>query len=163
MTLSATKTYDGGTSLTGAVTVGGTVGVETLNYTGATANNAHVATATKFINAITLQDGTGLASDYQTPTLNFANAPVTINPASVTATLTNTGVTKTYDGTTSTAATPTYSVAGQLGTDTVVVSTGSVVYNTSHVSTADRLVASGLTVGNVTGGTFSSDGLLVAR
>ena len=64
----------------GAGAVGTGVGAETLNYTGATSNDAHVATAGKFINAITLTDGTGTASNYQLPTLNNANAPVTINP-----------------------------------------------------------------------------------
>jgi hypothetical protein len=73
--------------------------------------------------------------------------------------LTNTGVTKVYDGTTGSAAVASYSVAGQLGTDTVNVSTGSLDYNTSQVVGSDHLVASGLTVGGVTGSTFTSASL----
>jgi hypothetical protein len=99
-----------------------------------------------------------LASDYAltSATANSAAASASITTAPVTATLTNTGVSKVYDGSNSTAASATYSVAGQLGTDTVNVATGSLVYNTSHVVGSDHLVASGLTVGSVTGGTFGS-------
>ncbi len=91
VSLSANKIYDGSADLTGFVTLGTGVGSETLTYAGATANNAHVATAGKFINAITLQNATdasgGLASNYQLPTLNTANAPVTITtrPIEITA------------------------------------------------------------------------------
>ena len=95
--LSATKTYDRSTDLTGYVTVNTGVGTQTLTYTGAAANDANVATANKFINAITLADGTngGLASNYVLPTLNRANAPVTITarPIDVTA---NASQTKVY-------------------------------------------------------------------
>jgi len=78
ITLSASKTYDGTTSLTGAVTLGGLVGTETLSYTGAVASDANVATANKYISGITLLNGGngGLATNYQLPTLNSANAPV---------------------------------------------------------------------------------------
>jgi hypothetical protein len=58
----------------------------------------------KFINAITLADGTGpnagLAADYQLPSLSSITAPVSITPASLTVSMSNTAVTKTYDGTT---------------------------------------------------------------
>jgi hypothetical protein len=77
----------------------------------------------------------------------------------VTATLANTGVTKVYDGSAGTTAVASYTVLGQLGTDTVNVSTGSLAYNTSHVVGSDHLVASGLTVGGVTGSTFTSASL----
>ena len=80
VTLSASKTYDGTTSLTGYVTVTTGVGSETLTYTGATTNDSHVATASKYISAITLANATdgsgGLTSNYQLPTLNNSNAPV---------------------------------------------------------------------------------------
>jgi autotransporter-associated beta strand protein len=97
VTLSASKTYDGNTSLTNFVTVTTGVGSQTLTYTGAAANDANVATANKFISAITLADGTngGLASNYQLPVLNRANAPVTITarPIDITA---NANQTKVY-------------------------------------------------------------------
>ena len=80
LTLSAIKTYDGGTSLTGFVTLGNLAEGETLNYTGATSKNKEVTSnATNYINAITLLDGTGVKENYKLPTLNVSNAPVTIN------------------------------------------------------------------------------------
>jgi filamentous hemagglutinin family protein len=111
VTLSATKTYDRSTDLTGYVTVGTGVGSQTLTYNGATANNANVATDNKFINAITLANATdgsgGLASNYVLPTLNPANAPVTITtrPVDVTA---NASQTKVYGETN-----PTYGYASE--------------------------------------------------
>jgi len=81
LTLSALKTYDGQTTLTGCVTLGNLAGSETLNYSGATSKNKEVSgNGTNYINAITLQDGSGLKDNYKLPTLNVANAPVTINP-----------------------------------------------------------------------------------
>ncbi len=81
LTLSAIKIYDGGTSLTGCVTLGNLAGSETLNYTGATSKNKEVVSnATNYINAIILQDGKGLTENYKLPTLNVANAPVSIKP-----------------------------------------------------------------------------------
>ena len=86
VTLKATKTYDGTTTLgAGTVTIGTGVTVngitELLGYSGATAFSPNIANnATNYINAITLLNGTGgiLASNYALPTLNHSNAPVTI-------------------------------------------------------------------------------------
>ena len=73
--------------MTGYVSITTGVGSETLTYNGATSNDAHVATAGKYLNAITLgnaSDGSGgLASNYQLPTLNVANAPISITPKTV--------------------------------------------------------------------------------
>jgi len=96
VTLSATKIYDGTTSLAGAVTIVTGVGSETLTYSNAVASDANVATANKSISTITLADGSGLASNYQLPTLNSATAPLTISPKIVTL-----SATKSYDGTAS--------------------------------------------------------------
>ena len=85
--LLASKTYDGTNSLTGAVTIATGIVGETLSYTAATASDAHVATPGKFVAAITLGDVAatgGLASNYQLPVLDAANAPVTIQAAPVT-------------------------------------------------------------------------------
>jgi hypothetical protein len=88
--LSASKVYDGSTSLTGYVTITTGVGSETLTYSGATVNDRNVTTDNKFINGINLVDATdssgGLASNYQLPTLNATNAPVTITTKSLTIT-----------------------------------------------------------------------------
>jgi len=83
LTLSAIKTYDGETSLTGCVTLGNLAGSETLNYSGATSKYKEVASnATNYINAITLLDGSGIKENYKLPTLNVVHAPVTIAPLS---------------------------------------------------------------------------------
>ena len=97
VTLSAaTKTYDRTTTLgAGAFTVTGVAG-QTLNYSGATADNANVGgpdgnigTADNFVSALTLVNGTGLASNYQLPTLNVANAPLSITARPITLTADN--------------------------------------------------------------------------
>jgi len=86
VTLSATKTYDGTTTLgANTVTIGTGVIVngitESLGYSGATANSKNIAdNATNYIKTITLLNGAGgLAANYVLPTLNHANAPVTIH------------------------------------------------------------------------------------
>jgi autotransporter-associated beta strand protein len=104
VTLSASKTYDATTALSGAqVSITTGVGSQTLSYSGATANDANVATVGKFISTIALTDGSagGIASNYVLPTLNSTNAPVTINKAALTVTG-STSPDKTYDGTTAT-------------------------------------------------------------
>jgi len=156
VTLAASKTYDGSTSLTSFVTIGTGVGSETLTYTGATANDSHVATASKFINAITLANGTngGVATNYVLPTLNNTNAAVTITAATLTPTLSNTGVTKVYDGATSAPSgfTPTWSYAGLVSGDTVAAlsSTGT-AYNNKDVGSANKVTVSGLAITGITG------------
>ncbi|MBF0461517.1 MAG: hypothetical protein HQL87_08985 [Magnetococcales bacterium] len=154
VTLSASKSYDGTISLTGAVTINTGITGQALTYTGATANDAHVATANNYINAITLMDGTGLSSNYQLPTLNSSNAPVSISAKSLTPTLTNINVTKTYDGTTTTPVgfTPTYSFAGFVSGDTAAtVSNTSAVYNSAHVANATQVTVFGLSITGITG------------
>jgi len=97
VTLSGTKTYDGTTGLSGTdVTISTGISGQSLTYTGATAYNANVSSG-DYINAITLANGTGgVATNYQLPTLNAKNAPVTINPAPLT--ITPGTITKNYDG-----------------------------------------------------------------
>ncbi|MEI7792976.1 MAG: YDG domain-containing protein, partial [Candidatus Berkelbacteria bacterium] len=108
-TISATKTYDGTTSLTnGQVTITGvTVGGNTqvLGYTGtATTSDANVATLSKYVvdGAMVLVAGgsgatAGVASNYALPASN-SNAN---NSATITAATATISATKTYDGTTS--------------------------------------------------------------
>ena len=81
VTLSANQTYSGSTTLTN-VTIGNLVGTETLTYSAGTANSKNVQdNGTNYITGLTLGNGTngGLSSNYQLPTLNHTNAPVTIN------------------------------------------------------------------------------------
>jgi len=159
VTLVASKVYDGTTSLDSFVTLGGFVGSETLNYTGATVNDKHVATTGKYINAITLADGIngGVSTNYQLPTLNNTNASVTITAKTLTPTLSNAGVTKSYDGDTSTAITPTYTVSGFVDGDSAVTITNtSKVYNDKDVADANKITVSGLAISGITGGNSSA-------
>ena len=58
----APKVYDASTDMMGYVSITTGVGGETLTYNGATSNDAHVATAGKYLDAITLgnaSDGSG--------------------------------------------------------------------------------------------------------
>jgi filamentous hemagglutinin family protein len=154
--LSASKTYDGTTNLSGGqVTVSTGVTGEDLSYTLGSANDAHVATPNKFIQTITLGDGVaGLVSDYKLPTLDATHAPVTIQPAILTASLTNTGVTKTYDGTLDAPAglVPSYNVSGFVAGDTAAtLSHDNVTYNSADVASANKVSVTGLKVNTITG------------
>lgn len=88
VSLSDVQTYSGSNVLTNVAIVTGVAG-ETLTYSGAVANSSQVAdNSSNYITAITLENQVGanstsggLASNYQLPTLNLANAPVTINAA----------------------------------------------------------------------------------
>ncbi|NBQ70527.1 MAG: hypothetical protein EBU46_17520, partial [Nitrosomonadaceae bacterium] len=147
--LSASKVYDGTTALSNSqVTIGTGINGESLTATGATASDAHAATADKFISTITLADGSGgLASNYKLPTtLDSASAPVTINPAPLTAVASISGsLTKTYDGTTdASGATVGGTVTGGIAGDVLNLNTSGITltYNSSHVSTASKVTAS---------------------
>jgi len=154
VSLSANKTYDGNTDLAGAVSITTGINNESLTYTSATASDAHVATANKYISAITLTDGTGLASNYRLPTLDAAHAAVSITPVTLTPTLTNLDITKVYDSFTSnpTGFTPSYAITGLISGDTTAsLSYTSANYNTANVSTANSLTVSGMAVSSITG------------
>jgi len=156
--LLASKTYDGNTSLTDRVTVTTDISGEAITYTGATANDSHVATSSKYINGITLANGTGgLATNYKLPTLNNANAPVTITAATLTPTISNTSVTKEYDGTTATSITPTYSFSGFVSGDSgATLANTSKLYNSAHVASANSVTVSGLSISGITGSNSSA-------
>ncbi|MBT8565374.1 hypothetical protein G6709_03615 [Polynucleobacter paneuropaeus] len=121
LSLSATKTYDSTTSLLGAVTILTGVGTETLGYTAATASDANVVTTGKYITAITLVNGSGLASNYVLPVLNVANAPVTINPVTALVVVGATAQGKAYDGTTSVTLSNTGTLQGLIGNQTLTL------------------------------------------
>ena len=147
VTFSAAKTYDGTNSLTGAVTIATGISGESLTYTGATASDANVATANKYISAITLANGTGgLASNYQLPTLNNANAPVSIAAKTVTL-----SAAKTYDGTTSLtgAVTINTGIVGQALNYTGATSSD------ANVATANKYI-NAITLADGTGGLTSN-------
>jgi hypothetical protein len=173
LTLSATKVYDGNTVLTGSqLTLGNMVGSETLTHTGATVSSKHVATANNFVNAITLGNGTngGLASNYQLPDITQAAAGVnnvTINAATLVPSISNTGVTKVYDGTNNPPVgfTPTYTFGGLASGDSAATLgfTGG-QYNSANVSAAHTLTVAGLSITGISGnnGSKASDYVLDA-
>jgi hypothetical protein len=99
--LSASRPYDG-TTLLGSADVNIDTGVngESLGFSGATVSSADAFSPQNYINAITLVNGTGGdASNYQLPTLNATNAPVTVSQRALTITGSASDG-KTYDGTT---------------------------------------------------------------
>jgi len=154
VSLAASKVYDGNATFTAAANllVSGVAG-QTLTATGAalTANSAHVAAVSSLsgLGGLTLADGTGRASNY---TLVGATSTVRITPRPIGVTLTNVGVTKTYDGTADLigAIVPTYTTSNLLTGDTVALGAAAVKFNSSHVASANALVASGLSVSKLT-------------
>ena len=173
-----TKTYDGTTVAPGGFS-------PTYSFTGLIAgdsatvssaatplfNSPHVATATAitqgglFLTSIT---GNGsdnsVLGDYTLSSTTAATAAgvAGITPATLTPTLTNSGVTKTYDGTTNAPAgfTPTYSFSGLISGDTNASLTDTAVaYNSAHVPSATDVTVSGLSIGGITGsnGSQASD------
>ena len=112
--LNGTRVYDGTTNLASSIfTLSGLVGGQTLNLSGTgTMSNANVGTNKPVsLGTLALGNGTGLASNY---TLSGGTDQVTITPAPLTITAATNS--RTYNGTTSSTATPT--VSGLLGSDT---------------------------------------------
>ncbi|HWQ26892.1 MAG TPA: YDG domain-containing protein, partial [Chlorobaculum sp.] len=140
--LSATKTYNGDTSLAGAVTITTGVGTETLSYSNATSLSKDVVdNATNRINTITLADGINgeLASNYQLPTLDHANAAVNINARTLTASIIG-DPTKTYNGyTDATLANSNYSLSGLVSGENFTVTKTQGTYNSKDVLTAEMV------------------------
>ena len=157
--LSASKVYDGLTSLDGFVSIATGVDGENLAYSGAVANDAHVLTGTS-IGAITLvnaTDSSGLASNYVLPTLDAANTAVTITPAQLTASATITGRDKVYDGfvAASTSSINLSSVSGLLSGDTAALDTSGILlaFSNAHVTGASNTIsASGSAAITITSG-----------
>jgi len=164
--------YNGGKSLVagdfgtgGVITTG--VGNETLSLTGAgTVASQHVAAGSQTVNTggLTLNSTTGAtagtASDYM-----FVGGTQTasITAATLTASLSNTGVTKTYDGTLNapTGFTPTYNITGYVAADSAASATlndTGAAYSYAHVANngSNALTVSGLTIGSITGSTVGS-------
>ena len=134
----------------------------TIANTGSLYNNAHVANATTVtVSGLSLVSITGsnssVVGDYNFVTSSLAVA-ATITPATLTAVLTNTNVTKTYNGTTSAPVgfTPTYQFTGLISGDTTatITNTGS-NYNSAHVANATTVTVNGLSLASITGSNSS--------
>ncbi|QDZ29634.1 MBG domain-containing protein [Noviherbaspirillum sp. UKPF54] len=163
VTLSATKTYDGTDDLSGLVTIGNLVNNETLAYSGATANSAHAASA-QYINGITLNDGSngGLASNYQLPTLTqrtTGSNTAAITPKTLTATLTNSSVSKEYDGTTAAPSgfSPSWTISGYAAGDSgAALGSANAAYDSKDAGVATKVTVSGLTINSIASSTHGS-------
>ncbi|KVU29773.1 hypothetical protein WK66_07065 [Burkholderia ubonensis] len=155
------KVYDGTNAAqvnVGSVTAQGVHGETlTVNASGATAafNTTHVGNGLNVsIANVTLSNGTGLVSDYNTQSLN-ANATGNITPAALTVTATTD--TKVYDGTTNSSKTAT--VTGLKGSDTLN-GTVAQAFNSSHVlgtNGSTLAVTQNLTNASITGGGYITD------
>ena len=118
------------------------------------------------VTGITGSNGS-LATDYSVNgTANSGAASASITAAALTASLTNTGVTKVYDATNAASFTPTYSFTGFASGDTsATLSNTTLQYATSgnvatsHVVGSDRVLANGLAVTGITGsnGSLATD------
>jgi trimeric autotransporter adhesin len=128
----------------------------------------HVVVSSLALTAVSGSNGS-LPSDYLVnsgvTTLASGASTASITPAALSATLTNTGVTKVYDGSTAAPAgfTPTYSISGLAYGDTAaaITNTGA-SYDNQHVAYASSITVSGLALGPISGslGSLSSDYLL---
>ena len=143
ISLSATKEYDGDNTLTGSeVTIETNTG-EVLNYSGATVSDSNVATGSKYISAITIEDnGAVLASNYNMPTLNVTNTP-----ASITAKTVSLEASRVYNGTTD--LTGSVTVTTGVGSETLTYTGASA--NDKNVVTANKYITS-ITLGDSTDG-----------
>ncbi|RUL69271.1 YDG domain-containing protein [Dyella choica] len=176
-----TKVYDGTTAAAGASLIGGSVSGAlsgdslSLNATGITLayNSSHVANASSIsasgslgVNLLSSTNGSQ-STDYSLSASTITSVAATITPAPLTLALTNSGVTKSYDGTTSAPVgfTPTYSYLGLVSGDTGASLTDtSATYNSAHVVGATSLTVSGLSISGITGsnGSQASDYSLVS-
>jgi autotransporter-associated beta strand protein len=141
--VSGTKTYDGTNAFT-ALTLTGLLGGETLGANGVsfTAN----AAAVNYLTALTLSNGSGLASNYALALNLFSidNARVSINPKAIT--ITGIGAAdKTYDGATTTTLTVPVINTG-VGSETIVV-TATGAFATANVGSNTINLTSSYTAG----------------
>jgi hypothetical protein len=154
-----TMTYGGvAPALSYQITSGSIVNNDAVS--GVLSRVAGIRAGTYAINQNTLSFGSNYA-------VNFTPASFTINPAVLTVSLTNTGVTKIYDGTNAAPAgfSPVLSVTGLVANDTAATlsNTGS-AFNDAHVLAADKVTVSGLAITGITGsnGSLPSDYVLSA-
>jgi hypothetical protein len=151
----------GGTApaLTHQITAGTLVNNDA--FTGALSRAAGIRAGTYAINQNNLSYGSNYA-------VTYVPANFTINPAVLTISMTNTGVTKPYDGSNAAPAgfTPILSVSGLIANDSAAAlsDTGS-TYNDAHVAAANKVTVSGLAISGITGsnGSLPSDYVLSAN
>lgn len=167
-----TKTYNGTTAAPGGFTPtysfsglasGDTAA--TLSNTGATYDSQHTNATTLTVNGLALTGITGsngsVTGDYTLAASTVAAAG-TINPISITASLSNSGTTKAYDGTNAAPGgfTPTYSFTGSFlsGDTAATLSNTGAAFNGTHVVGTNSIVVSGLSITGITGSNGSMAG-----
>ena len=140
-----TKTYDGSTSAAATPTASGLQGSDSVTGLAETYDTKNVGTAkTLSVSAFTVNDGNN-GNNYTVSTV--ASTAGVINAATLT--ITAAANTKTYDSSTSAAATPT--ISGLQGSDSV---TGlAETYDTKNVGTSKTLSVSAFTVNDGTAAT----------
>lgn len=136
-----------------------TAGVSgTASFSTAATSNSHAGTydivyASGLANTVgyAIADTTGSTGEYS------------ITARTLIATLSNTGVTKTYDGTTASNLVPTYAFSGLASVDTAAtLSNTGAVYDSVNVANATKVTVSGLTISSITGNGLASDYMLDA-
>ena len=97
-------------------------------------------------------------SDQHGYDISYVDGTLTINPKQLVVSLTNSGVSKVYDGTAVTTVTASYSVSGlvDFGESATVTASGTLSYNTSHVVGSSYLTIGGVSVTGISGGTHGS-------
>ena len=144
-------------SLTYQITAGNVVNNDPVSGALSRASGLHADTYA--ISQNTLSYG----NNYQ---ITYVPANLTIDPAVLTVSLTNTGVTKTYDGSYQAPLgfTPNFAVTGQLPGDTVSIFYSAAGYNDPHVLAANKVTTSPLSISGVTGthGSLATDYVLSA-
>ena len=159
LTLAASKTYDGSRDVAGALALGNVVDGERITIDSALANSSHAGEAA-YVSAISLADGgSGVLANYVLPSLSAASGAnrASITPRTLTVQLTDTGVSKTYDGTLAAPLgwQPGYTIDGLAAPDLgarVGLTWLGAAYNSANVLEANRITVSGLAVGAVSGG-----------
>ena len=147
---SSDKVYDGNTSATGSLTLSGLVGSETLGVSATYAfNNKNVNLAnTVTASAVTLANGTGLASNYVLASGQAATAYIT--PLAVTVTGVS-AVNKVYDATAVAALTGTAIVTplSGAGDSPVVIGTANATFADKNVGSAKPVTVGGYSLSGV--------------
>jgi hypothetical protein len=133
----------------------------TIAHTGSAYNSAHVLYAdTISVNGLSFGSIVGsnasLKSDYRLDS-SSSSGPATITPAALTVSLANTGVTKTYDGTTAAPVgfAPSLNVGGLVAGDSATIGYAGSAYNNAHVLYADTISVNGLSFGGIVGSNAS--------
>ena len=155
------KTYDGSTTAAATLAIAsGLVGSETVNVAGsASFNSKDVVNANLVtVDSVTLADGSngGLASNYSLAAGQTAAASITAKALTATAAASN----KTYDGSTTAAATLAIA-SGLVGSETVNV-TGSASFNSKDVVNANLVTVDSVTLADGSNGGLAGNYTLAA-